>query len=39
MFVKGVRKHISTFCLPENEKKKKKNWEGQQQKLAQFNVS
>lgn len=23
MFVKGVRKHISTFCLPENEKKKK----------------
>lgn len=24
MFVKGVRKHISTFCLPENEKKKKK---------------
>ena len=36
MFVKGVRKHISTFCLPENEKKK---WEGQQQKLAQFNVS
>lgn len=38
MFVKGVRKHISTFCLPENEKKKK-NCEGQQQKLAQFNVS
>lgn len=24
MFVKGVRKHVSTFCLPENEKKKKK---------------
>lgn len=24
MFVKGARKHISTFCLPENEKKKKK---------------
>ena len=22
MFVKGVRKHISTFCLPEKEKKK-----------------
>lgn len=25
MFVKGVRKHISTFCLPEKEKKTEKN--------------
>lgn len=36
MFVKGVCKHISTFCLPEKEKK---NWEEQQKKLAEFTVS
>ena len=34
MFVKGVRKHFSAFCLPEKEKKN----EEQQKKRTQFTV-